>query len=129
LQVELLLIKFGRGRDATGDILWSGGPGAHVGPEVRGGQSYYCIYGREPTASINATTIRKTIEARKAATPFNTADDTVALKSCGNYGAIPPNESEDIFTVYANDHTENTERNGIMTWFTNWGCGFCIVFK
>jgi hypothetical protein len=107
-------------------VLWSGGPGASVSKEVRGGQSYYCIYGKEPATSIDAVNIRKAIDPRNAS---DTANITSAFTACGNYGAVPPNEPENLFTAYANGHYENAERNSIMAWFTNWGCGFCIVFK
>lgn len=63
------------------------------------------------------------VDTRNAVEPVNTA------MTCGNYGAVDDTGREDLFTVYANGHYENAERNSVMKWFTNWGCGFCIVFK
>jgi hypothetical protein len=55
---ELSLIRGDSGRDATGASMWSGGPGQGATVQVKGGQSYYCIYGEVPVpAEARAPTV------------------------------------------------------------------------
>jgi hypothetical protein len=54
----LLLTHFDSGRDATGATMWSAGPGQGATVQVKGGQSYYCIYGDVPApAGAQASTV------------------------------------------------------------------------
>jgi hypothetical protein len=133
--------------------MWSGGPGDHAGADkVRGGQSYFCIYGFRATASAKEELVNKTIEARETAEvadapmearraarftdalvePRNAernATDPNDPRYCGFYGADVPNEGQKFFSALKTGYHEDTEKNSVMTFFNNQKCGFCIVFK
>lgn len=138
------------GRDVQGDELWWGGPGTSISKQVKGAQSYYCIYGDLPP-NMNATGIVKAIAHRETAPPSSvTTRDTAVMSSpikelikiirsktnglkkrvfCGNYTAIIPGVEEQVFSIAANGHYDNTIENATMTSFSNQICGFCVVFK
>lgn len=48
---------------------------------------------------------------------------------CGNYTAVIPGVEEQVFSIAANGHYENTIDHATMTSFSNQICGFCVVFK
>ncbi|KAH3941971.1 hypothetical protein HBI56_063520 [Parastagonospora nodorum] len=139
------------GRDVQGDQLWWGGPGTSISKQVKGAQSYYCIYGDLPPKT-NATGIVKAIATREIVlpSPFTTRETavisspiknftkTVCSKTnglekrdvfCGNYTAVIPGVEEQVFSIAANGNYENTIDHATMTSFSNQICGFCIVFK
>ncbi|KAF1919955.1 hypothetical protein BDU57DRAFT_536887 [Ampelomyces quisqualis] len=95
------------GRDAQGDVLWSGGPGQGSATQVKGGQSYFCIFGQKSLE-------RSITEPRAPAT------------QCGQFQKI---EEEGPMPLYANGHYENLEEATHMITIINQSCGICMVFK
>jgi hypothetical protein len=104
-----------------------------ISVDINGGQSYLCIRGLKPTSSARTLASAESIDPA-IAIDINVLDASASIAAstantataCGNYGMI---DKLGLFTAYANGHYENTEVEGEMAWFTNWGCGFCIVFK
>jgi hypothetical protein len=139
--------------------MWWGGPGTSVSKQVNGAQSYYCVYGDIPPKPLEArgeidVEAMKNLVRRKAAVAREViaarkAVDTSAVKDlikirnktlsssstkipalfCGNYTAVIPGVEEQVFSIIANEHYENTIDHAVMTSFSNQECGFCVVFK
>jgi hypothetical protein len=102
-------------RDAQGDILWSGGPGQSDGGKARGGQSYYCIYGK--MSATESAEFVKTVRSLNARSP------TIG---CGNY---MDNREVGPKDLLATENYQNLELNTYMTSINNVSCGICMVFK
>jgi hypothetical protein len=111
--------------------LWSGGPGQNSEGHVRGAQSYYCIYGKLPSA---AAEMIKNIPGRKAITEAAETVEAVGARdtppttkiACGQYYN---NEQQGPFDLLANGNYENLALGTSMTSVRVDSCGICIVFR
>jgi hypothetical protein len=103
------------GRDATGDTLWSGGPGQGASSQVRGGQSYYCISDHSVPATLGTV---KDVDVA-------TRDTSAHQQGCGQYF---DNTQTGPIDLLANGHYENVA-SGTNIWsIQNISCGICIVW-
>jgi hypothetical protein len=99
--------------------MWAGGPGSSAGKEADGGQSYYCMDGKDDIAAG----FQDIAAAKKLQNPVT------ALNSCSEYdtydGAnIGPEPA------YNNGHWENVaDSNAHMSYFANFSCQFCAIFR
>jgi hypothetical protein len=116
-----------RGRDAQGNIMWSGGPNQGATDKLRGAQSYYCITGALPPRDVAVEAIQD-IDTRdcKRNKAIDTRDNAARLQTCGTYWDDRHCHPQDVL---ANGHYENLATNTIMNGFNNDACGICMVFQ
>jgi hypothetical protein len=114
-QAASLLTNGTSGRDAQGDILWSGGPGQDSGGKAKGAQSYYCLSSKENPKDLPAGI--KTIEARATSAP---------AIACGQYFNTA---QQGPFDLLANGTWENLALGTGMSSMRVDSCGICMVFK
>jgi hypothetical protein len=117
LSFASLLTNGTSGRDAQGDILWSGGPGQDSGGKAKGAQSYFCLSGKEDPKDLPAGI--KSIEARA------TLPRAPAI-ACGQYYNTA---QQGPFDLLANGAWENLAPGTGMSSIRVDNCGICMVFK
>lgn len=97
--------------------MWSGGPGQEATQQVRGGQSYFCIYGKK--------TLDEALQVLKDLHAMNHKRDTIA--ACGTYNDTSSKGPKELL---ANGNTyENVDFGTSMTRIENIHCGICMVFR
>jgi hypothetical protein len=115
LSFASLLTNATSGRDAQGDILWSGGPGQDSGGKAKGAQSYYCLSGKGDPKDLPAGI--KTVESRATHAP---------AIACGQYFNTA---QQGPFDLLANGAWENLAPGTGMSSIRVDSCGICMVFK
>jgi hypothetical protein len=126
----LLLTKNTSGRDAQGDILWSGGPGQGSQGKVRGAQSYFCIFGKSPAEELEiiANLRARNIIGIEAAKPVRTIGIRNAQVTCGRYETTTSITGP--YEMVADGFWHNLPLGEIMKNIrVEAPCGICMVFR
>jgi hypothetical protein len=121
--------------------MWSGGPSEHAGLAVKGGQSYYCIYGKHSSLEAPTTTVAP-IGARAIPDPLSSAAPVTTIPilpnptippsapqfPCGSLGTVDKEGKTDQLPLWP-DQQYYVEDGSSITWFSNEYCALCGVFK